>query len=224
MSLYRWRSITLVVFLSIFAFAKAKEFMMPKAFPAKTYPAHDEHTREKLTVAADPYDEADKAAIFTIKYGEQGYLPVFMVFTNDGDTAVSLNDMRVQLITHMRDKIGAASEADLYRRFTHIRRGDEPRRSPLPIPLPGGGGGNAGVKKNQRDELGTALFAAKAVAPHETEAGFMFFDVSEISHPLAGGRIVVTGLTNGSGQDLMYFEIPMENYLGYTPPGSGKSQ
>jgi hypothetical protein len=223
MPLYRSRSIALLLLFSVFAFAKAKEFVMPKAYPAKTYPAHDEHTNEKLAVAADPYDEADKAAIFTIKYAEQGYLPVFMVFTNDGDTAISLNDMRVELITHSREKIQAATEDDLYRRFTRIRRNDSGRRVPLPLPLPGSGS-SGGVKRNQRDELGTALFAAKAVAPHESESGFVFFDVSDVSHPLAGARIVVTGVSNGSGQELMYFEIPMENYLGYTPPGSTTSQ
>jgi hypothetical protein len=223
MSLYRWRSIALLILFSVFAFAKAKEFAMPKVYPAKTYPAHDEHTNEKLTVAADPYDVPDKADIFTIKYAEQGYLPVFLVITNDSDTPVSMNDMRVELITHQREKIEAATEDDLYRRFTHIRRNDQGRRNPLPIPLPGGGGASGGVKKNQRDELGTALFAARAVAPHESEAGFVFFDVSDLSHPLAGSRIVVTGINNGSGQELMYFEIPMEKYLSYTPPG-GKSQ
>jgi hypothetical protein len=64
------------------------------------------------------------------------------------------------------------------------------------------------------------MFAAKAVAPGETESGFMFFDVSGISQPLAGAHLYVNGLKNNAGQDLMYFEIPMEKYLGYTPPGT----
>ncbi|HET7892622.1 MAG TPA: hypothetical protein VFL34_13920 [Candidatus Sulfotelmatobacter sp.] len=222
MHLSRRRLLFALLLFSIFVFAKAKDFVMPKAYPAKTYPAHDEHAAEKLTIAADPYDMPDKAAIFTIKYREQGYLPVFMVFTNDGETPVSMNDMKVELITHNRDKIQAASEDDLYRRFSHLKkRGDEPSRNPLPIPLPRGGP-KAGVNKNQRDELSTALFAAKAVAPHESEAGFVFFDVSDISQPLAGARIYITGVLNANGQELMYFEIPMEKYLSYTPPGSSK--
>jgi len=211
-----------ILLLSVFVFAKAKDFVMPQIFPAKTYPAHDEHPEEKLTIAADPYDLPDKAAIFQIKYAEQGYLPVFMVFTNDSDKPVSMNDLKVQLITYHRDKIPAATEDDLYRRFSHIkRRGDEPSRNPLPIPLPGGGP-KVGVKKGQRDEISTAMFAARAVAPHESEAGFVFFDVSGISQPLAGARIYISGITNGDGQELMYFEIPMEKYLSYTPPGGSK--
>ena len=217
------RSVLLAALLfSVFVFAKAKDFVMPNIFPAKTYPAHDEHPNEKLTVAADPYDLADKASIFQIKYSEGGYLPVFMVFTNDGDAPVAMSSMKVELITHHRDKIPAATEDDLYRRFSKVRRrGDEASRNPLPIPLPGRGP-SVGVKKDQRDEIASAMFAAKAVAPHESEAGFMFFDVSGISQPLAGARIIVTGVTNGDGQELMYFEIPMEKYLSYTPPASAK--
>jgi hypothetical protein len=213
-----------LLLVSVLVFAKAKDFVMPNIFPAKTYPAHDEHPTEKLTIAADPYDLPDKASIFQVKYAEGGYLPVFMVFTNDSDKPVAMYALKVQLITHGRDKIPAATEDDLYRRFSKIkRRGDEASRNPLPIPLPGRGP-KVGVQKGQRDEIGTAMFAAKAVAPHESQAGFMFFDVSGISQPLAGARIYISGITNGDGQELMYFEIPMEKYLSYTPPGSTKQQ
>ncbi|HWR15198.1 MAG TPA: hypothetical protein VN577_10235 [Terriglobales bacterium] len=209
----------LLLFASVVAFA-AKEFVMPKVYPAKTYPAHDDHPMERFSIAADPYDMADKAAVFTIDYRSKGYLPIFVVFTNDGDQPVAMNEMKVQLITRNRDKIQPADEDDLYRRFSKIRRrGDEARRNPLPIPLPGGGP-DVGVKKNSRDEIGMALFSAKAVAPGESQAGFMFFDVSGISQPLAGARLFFTGLTNHEGQELMYFEIPMEKYLSYTPPGT----
>src|SRR5690242_5928687 len=106
----RRQLLLVILLLSVFVFAKAKDFVMPNVFPAKTYPAHDEHPDEKLTIAADPYDLPDKAAIFQIKYAEQGYLPVFMVFTNDSDKPVSMNDLKVQLITYHRDKIPAATE------------------------------------------------------------------------------------------------------------------
>ncbi|MGZ4787180.1 MAG: hypothetical protein ACXVZV_00060 [Terriglobales bacterium] len=218
------RLVPVLLLFCIFVFAKSKDFVMPNIFPAKTYPAHDEHPMEKLTIAADPYDLPDKASIFQINYADGGFLPVFMVFTNDGDKPVSMANLKVEFMTHGRDKIPAATEDDLYRRFSKIkRRGDEPSRNPLPIPLPGGGP-KVGVKKGQRDEIDAAMFAAKAVAPHESQAGFMFFDVSGISHPLAGGRIYITGVTNGDGQEMMYFEIPMEKYLSYTPPGSTKQQ
>src|SRR3954470_11378859 len=121
---------------SIFSIA-AKEFIMPNIFAAKTYPAHDDHPLEKVSIAADPYDLAEKAAIFNENYAEKGYLPILVVVTNDGDQPVTMNDLKVELITKRRDKIPAASEDDLYRRFSKVRhRGDEPSRNPLPIPLP----------------------------------------------------------------------------------------
>lgn len=211
MRLYRIRFLVLLLVVSLLAFAKTKDFVMPKPSPAVTYPAHDQHPNEKFTIAADPYDMADKASIFQIKYAEGGYLPVFMVFTNDGDTPVSMKNLDVELITHNRDKIPAATEDDLYRRFSRTKGGDSANGKRIPLPIPSGP--KVGVKKGQRDEIDGAMFAAQAVAPHETQAGFMFFDVSGISHPLAGGRIIVTGVNDAKGQELMYFEIPMEKYL-----------
>lgn len=210
----------LLLAFSLFVFAKTKEFVMPKPSPAVTYPAHDQHPNEKVTIAADPYDMADKASIFQIKYAEGGYLPVFMVFTNDGDSPVSMTNLEVEFITHNRDKIPAATAEDLYRRFSRTQGGDNPNTKRVPFPLPNKP--KVGVKKGQQDEISDAMFAAKALAPHETQAGFMFFDVSGIPHPLAGGRIIVTGVNNASGQELMYFEIPMENYL--TASGTATSR
>lgn len=204
---------------SLLAFG-AKEFAMPNIYPAKTYPAHDDHPLEKISIAADPYDLADKAAIFNEKYVENGYMPILVVITNDGDQPVALNNLKVQLITKRRDKIPAATEDDLYRRFSKVkRRGDEPSRNPLPIPLPGRGP-SVGVNKKNRNEIDASMFSAKAVAPHENQAGFFFFDISGISQPLAGARLYLTGITNNDGQELMYFEIPIEKYLSYTPPGT----
>ena len=34
------------------------------------------------------------------------------------------------------------------------------------------------------DEIDRSQFAAKAVEPHSTACGFLFFDVSDISNPL----------------------------------------
>jgi hypothetical protein len=207
----RRRILLALLLVSVLVFAKSKEFQMPKVNPANMYPAHDDHPAEKLTVAADPYDMPDKASIFQIKYAAGDYLPVFMVFTNNGDAPASLENMQVQLVTHNRDKIPTATEDDLYRRFSHAKHGGQPSRLPLPIPLPGSE--KVGVKKGQRDEINAAMFQAKAVAPHESQAGFVFFDISGISQPLSGAHIYVTGVTNGNGQELMYFDIPMENYL-----------
>src|SRR3954454_10393493 len=85
---------------TITAFAKDKVFSLPRAFNAKTYPAHDTHEDEKVSIAGDPYDMPEKVAgVFTVDYKREGFLPIFLVITNDDDGAVSLADMKVTLVT-----------------------------------------------------------------------------------------------------------------------------
>lgn len=196
----------------------AKDYVAPKAFDAKTYPARDAHDDEKVTIAADPYDMPDKAeAVFRLNYRDKGLLPVYLIVTNNGDEPISLTAMKVQLVTSNRTKIEPATEDDLYRRFSRVkRRGDEPSRNPFPIPLPRKGP-DAGLPKEGISELQHAPFAAKAVEPHTTLAGFLFFDVGEISQPLAGAHLYVTRVTDANGKELMFFDIAMEKYLTYRP-------
>lgn len=192
----------------------AKDFARPHANPAVSYPAHDEHKDEGVTVAADPYDMADKARIFDTNYAENDLLPVFLVVTNDGNEPVSLNDLKAELVTVNRSKIEASSEEDVFRRLSHPSASATPKY-PLPIPR---GKVKPGVKQKTREEVENAEFNARAVEPHSTQSGFLFFDVSGISNPLAGAHLYVTGLRNGKGDELMYFEIPMEKYLSAPPP------
>lgn len=99
----------------------AKEFVMPDAHPARTYPAHDEHSQEKVTIAVDPYDVEYKASIFTVNYHNYGLMPVFFVVTNDSDQPVALSDMKVELVTVNRSKLSPASTDELVRRLSHPR-------------------------------------------------------------------------------------------------------
>ena len=193
----------ILFFLSALALA-AKEFVKPAAKPARTYPAHDEHTNESVAVGADPYDSAEKSQIFTVKWNEEGFLPIFVVVTNDGDQPISLASMQAQFITGHRDKLTAATNDDLYRRLSHISTG---RVYPLPFPRTKVKGA---VGKKALDEIDGAQFSAKAVEPHSTQSGFMFFDVSGISSPLLGGRFYMTGVRDAKGGELLYFEIPFE--------------
>ncbi|MGH8458041.1 MAG: hypothetical protein ACRESV_01715 [Nevskiales bacterium] len=189
----------------------------PQAFHAKTYPAHEAHEMEKLSIAADPYDMPDKAAIFVTPYRQAGILPVQLIFSNDGKQPVSLQGLKVELITVKRAKILPATPDDLYRKLTRqTRRGDEPSRNPLPIPLPRKKPA-VGIKPAYAEEIDRLRFLARAVEAGSTQAGFFFFDVEDVANPLAGGYLYVTGLRNADGQELFYFEIPMEKYLTYTP-------
>jgi hypothetical protein len=184
-----------------------KNFVMPLAQPAKNYPAHDAHTDEAVTVGLDPYDKPGKGDIFSVKYSEVGYLPIFMVITNDGDETISLSGMKAQLVTADRTKLAPADEDDLYRRLSRPSHGS---RAPLPLPLPPKVKGSVGQRA--LDEIQNAHFAARAVEPHSTQAGFLFFEVSGISHPLDGAQFYLTGIRDAKGNDLMYFEVPLDKY------------
>ncbi len=193
----------------------AKEFVMPTAQPARTYPAHDDHSMEKVAVAVDPYDMEDKESIFTVNYGKYGYMPVFFVITNDGDQPVSLVGIKAQLNTKDRSKLLPATTDDLLRRLSHPTRND--RQNTLPIPLPKKEV-KGGVSRKTWDEIEQSQFGAKAVEPHSTVRGFLFFDVQDISNPLAGASFYLSGVQDAKGTEMMYFEIPMEKYLSAPQP------
>jgi hypothetical protein len=198
------------VLLSCLGAVAAKEFAMPAAQPARTYPAHDDHSTEKVVVAVDPYDVEDKASTFSVNFRNYGYLPVFFVITNDGDEPVSLVGMKAELNTKNRSRLYPASTDDLVRRLSHPSRND--RQPTLPIPLPRKEV-KGGVSRKTWDEIERAQFGAKAVEPHSTARGFLFFDISDISNPLAGASFYLMGVHDAKGNELMYFEIPLEKYL-----------
>jgi hypothetical protein len=202
-------TICVLLLCSILCLA-GKHFVMPTAQPAKTYPAHDEHPAEGVTLALDPYDMADKASIFSIHYSDVGLMPIFVVITNDGDQPVGLSGMKAELVTVNRTKIPPATQDDVYRRIARPTGNISTTPNPLPWPKKVKGS----VSKDAMDEVQNAQFAAKAVEPHGTQSGFMFFDVSDISNPLAGARLYLTGVRNAKGSELMYFEVALENYLG----------
>ena len=68
------------------------------------------------------------------------------------------------------------------------------------------------------DEIDRAQFSAKAVEPHSTARGFLFFDVQGISNPLAGASFYLMGVRDAKDNELMYFEIPLEKYLSAPEP------
>ncbi len=178
----------------------AKDFVKPAARPAKTYPAHDDHSDEKVAIAADSYDTPDKAKIFSVDFRDHGFLPIFFVVTNDGNQPISIANMEVKLITANRSKLNPASSDDIYRRLNNPQAATRP--SPLPIPRKNVKGA---ITQKERDEVESSQFAAKAVEPHTTQSGFLFFDLGDIS--LAGAHLDITGVSDSKGTELMYFEI-----------------
>ena len=190
----------------------AKNFVKPVARPANTYPAHDDHSLEKIAIAADPYDMPDKEKIFSVAFREHGFLPVFFIVTNDGDQPISIASMDVKLMTANRSKLTPTSPDDIYRRLANPQA-----RTSNPLPLPRKKVKGT-ISQKEMDEIESSQFAAKAVEPHSTQSGFLFFDVAGISAPLAGAHIYVTGVADAKGTELMYFEIPLEKYVSAPKP------
>ena len=194
------------LFLPVMLLA-SKNFVKPVARTAINYPAHDFHRDSSVAIAADPYDTPDKAKIFSVDFAAHGFLPVFFVVTNDGDQPVSIANMEITLITGNHSKLTPVPPNDLYRRLSNPQT--SPRPSPLPLPHKVKGT----ISQKEMDEIESSQFAAKAVEPHGTQSGFLFFDVGGISSPLPGANIDITGVTDAKGNELMYFEIPVDKYL-----------
>jgi len=193
--------------LPVVVFA-GKNFVKPVAKTASNYPAHDFHRDEKVAIAADPYDNPEKAKIFSINYAEHGFLPIFLIVTNDGDQPVSIANMQIKLITEHNSKLTPIDADDLYRRLSNPQAKTS-TNNPLPFPHKVKGG----ITQQEKDEIESSQFAAKAVEPHTTQSGFLFFDVADLKSPLRGANIDITGVADAKGSELMFFEIPMDNYV-----------
>ena len=185
----------------------SKNFVKPVPKTAINYPAHDFHRDEKAAVAADPYDTPEKAKLFSTDFAAHGFLPIFFVVTNDGDQPISIANMEIKLITANRSKLTPITTDDLYRRLSNPQSSTRP--SPIPLPHKA----KSGISKKEMDEIESSQFAARAVEPHTTQSGFLFFDVGDISSPLPGASIDITGVSDAKGHELLYFEIAVDKYL-----------
>jgi len=205
-------TLAVTVAFSSLTLGASKDFVPPRAENANTYATKDAHSSEKVTAAIDLYNTSPKDSIFITPYNQEGILPVFLVITNDGDQPVTLNNMRVQLVTAGRTKLDSLTADDVFRRVAHISGSTAPQPRVGPIPLSGNKNKKA---QKQYEEIMAANFAAEAVEPHTTKSGFLFFDVSGVKQPVEGAHIYLTGVRDAGGSELMYFEIPV------TPPTAG---
>lgn len=201
---YRMLLAMLVISMAAALPARSKDFVKPVAKAADAYAAHDDHASDKVSIGADPYDNADKAKIFSINFSEHGFLPVFLVVTNDSNQPISIANMQVTLTTASRDKLTPAASEDIFRRLSNPRANTHP----IPVPIPQKKVKGA-LSDKDKYEVETAQFAAKAVEPHTTQSGFLFFDVEDIPKPVAGAHLYVSGVDDAKGTELMYFELSL---------------
>lgn len=191
--------------------AIANDHTPPAVQPATSFAAVEVHDKEKVAIAAEPYDTKQKESIFRVDYLGHGVMPVRLIVTNNGDKPISLRDARILFLTAGGDKIQAAEPEDVERLMTKTDR--EGKKIPMPGPIPSVKMKPKGSNKEIQEDFDTFEYQALVVEPHTTRAGFLFYDVSQLEHPLQGAKLHLRELRDADGTELFYFEIPLDNYL-----------
>lgn len=194
-------------------FASGTNKSAPPAKSAAEYPAHDTHPDEQVTVAADPCVASKDCPFFRIPYIEHGFLPVRVIFTNDSDRAISLDDARIQFISADNQKIQAATDDDLNRRIFTLHSA-QPMHVPLdPFPIH-----RTAVDKKITDDDNDFGFPSTVVNAHSTLAGYLFYDIQGLDRPLKGAELYVKMVHTLDGkQDLFSFSVPFDKWLAANP-------
>jgi hypothetical protein len=191
--------------------ALATDHKDPPLQPATSFAAVEIHEKEKVAVAAEPYDTREKEAMFRVDYLSHGVMPVRLVITNNGDRPISLRDARIFFQTPAGDQIQAAEPEDVERLMSRQER--EGRKIPMPGPIPNIHLKAKASNKDIEDDFNQFEYEALVVEAHTTRAGFLFYDVSQLYDPLKGSKLHLRDLRDADGQELFYFEIPFDKYL-----------
>jgi hypothetical protein len=189
----------------------AAEHTPPPVQPASSFASVEVHSNEKVSVAVEPYDTKEKASLFRVDYLAHGVMPIRLIVTNNGDRPISLRDARILFLTAAGDKIQAAEPEDVERLMTRKER--EGGKIPLPGGLPSIHTKPKASNKEIEQDFDQFEYQALVVEPHTTRAGFLWYDVSDLDHPLRGAKLHLHKLRGADGEELFYFEIPFENYL-----------
>ena len=195
----------------LMAYAEHAEHTAPPAGIATTYPAFDQHDKEQVAIAADPYNTPQKASLFKFKYLQYGFMPIRIIVTNNSDKPISLNDARINFITEAGDKLQTSEQEDVDRRMGGIKRPDSGYK--LPGPLPRIGNKSSTKNKDVEADFKAFEYTAATVEAHTTQAGFLFYDVQGMSNPLAGAKLNLRMLRSSDGKELFAFDIPLDKYL-----------
>ena len=191
--------------------AAAADHTPPPVTPATSFAAVEVHDKEKVAIAIEPYDTREKESIFRVDYVGHGVMPVRLIVTNLGDKPISLRDARILFMTAAGEKVQAAEPEDVERLMTRGER--QGTKIPLPAPLPPIHTKPKGSNKEIEQDFNTFEYSALVVEPHATRAGFLFYDVTGLTHPLVGAKMLARVLRDADGNELFYFEIPFDKYL-----------
>jgi hypothetical protein len=203
--------ILIAIILSLAVPVTASDHEVPTVQPATSYAAVEVHTDENVAIAVEPYDTREKESIFRVDYLAHGVMPVRLIVTNNGDKPISLRDARILFQTAAGERIQAALPEEVERRMSQKDR--QGGTIPMPGPLPKIKLKPKASNKDIEQDFNEFEYGALAVEPHTTRAGFLFYDVSQLSHPLKGAKMHLHAIRNAEGQELFFFEIPFDKYL-----------
>jgi len=190
----------------------ASDHKIPPPKDASTYASYDAHATDHVVIAAEPYDTKKKDKIFRVDYVENGFMPIYIVVTNNGDKPISLDQARIDFISAEGDRISAAQPEDIERRMTHITGAG--KVIPLPAPLPPMKSKPKTPDKKIEEDFSDFEYSAITVPPHSTRAGFLFYDMQGLGNtPLKGATLNLRDLRDGNGKELFFFQIPLDKYL-----------
>ena len=193
----------LVLFLSIAAACAAdKEPAVFRPDAAVRYPHRQ--TNDKVTIAADPYVSGEKvqAAFGKLNPYEYGILPVLVVVQNDGNQSIRLDRIQAVYTGPQGVKVEATPAGDV----RYVRGPDRPKITQ------GGPPGVGKIGRNKKNPLNAweiegRGFAAKMLPAGQSASGFFYFQTGL----QRGATLYLSGLADAaSGQELFYFEIPLE--------------
>ena len=188
----------------------------PPARSAAQYVAFDAHPAEHVTIAADPCNDPKQCDFFRLPYIQHGFLPIRVIITNDGDKALSLDDVRIQFISANQDVLPAADLEDINRRLFSRRSAQGSRIPGLPVPITIH---HAPVDKKVTADDTDFGFPGTVVSPHATLAGYLFYDIRELDDPaMKDAEIYVKMIhTLDAKAQLFAFTIPLDKWLAAQP-------
>jgi hypothetical protein len=202
------------------ALAYAKK--APPALPANQYAAFDSHPDDHVAVAIDPCTRQDDCDFFRLPYIRHSLIPVRVIITNDSDSPLDLNEVRMQFISANNDKLPACTLDDLNRRLFSTKQAMGTKIPLTNIPIH-----HAPIDKKITEDDDDFGFKSTTVAPHSTLAGYLFYDIKDIDEdsnisPLKGAQIYVKMIHTASGKELFAFSIPFNKALNATAPAKPK--
>jgi hypothetical protein len=168
--------------------------------PASSYAA--KQTNDHVTVAVAAYDTEELAhtAFGKLNPNQYGVLPILVIIQNDTDQALKLDHLETQY-TGIDGRSVDATPADDVKTLGGVERPNVPVGTPIPIHR---------RHKNPLDvwEIDGRAFAAKLLPAHESANGFFYFQTTH----RPGSKFYLSGVkVAATGQDVFYFEIPLEN-------------